>query len=133
MPVEVKGLRTYVDFEVIDIVDDTNPYRALLGIDLEIYNRTIIIFKKSILSFEYSEIRVVAPIDPLEGQRYVEPVNNEVQGNYLDKLYNVMSLSDDYINPTVDGNPSCKSVSSCTSDSGDTLENWQNWLHEVSM
>ena len=33
VPVEVEGLRTYVDFEVIDIVDDTNPYPALLGID----------------------------------------------------------------------------------------------------
>ena len=36
--VEVKGLRTYVEFEVIDIDDDTNPYPALLGIDWEIYN-----------------------------------------------------------------------------------------------
>ena len=31
--VEVEGLRTYADFVVIDIVDDTNPYRELLGID----------------------------------------------------------------------------------------------------
>ena len=31
--IEVKGLRKYVDFEVIDIVDDTNTYTALLGID----------------------------------------------------------------------------------------------------
>ena len=34
--VEVGGLRTYVDFEVINIVDDTNTYPALLGIDWEI-------------------------------------------------------------------------------------------------
>ena len=33
VPVEVEGLRTYADFEVIDIIDDTNPYLALLGID----------------------------------------------------------------------------------------------------
>ena len=31
--IEVEGLRTYVNFEVIDIVDDANPYAALLGID----------------------------------------------------------------------------------------------------
>ena len=72
--VEVEGLRTYVDFEVIDIVADTNPYPTLLGIDWAIDNRTIINFKKRILSFEDSEIRVVVPIGPLKGQRYVEPV-----------------------------------------------------------
>ena len=67
MLVEVEGLRTYADFEVIDIVDDTNIYPALIGIDWEIDNQTIINFKKRILSFEDSEIRVVALIDRLEG------------------------------------------------------------------
>ena len=74
---DVKGLRTYADFEVIDIVDDINPYPTLLGIDWEIVNQTIINFKKRILSFEDSEIRVVAPIDPLEGQQYVESVHSK--------------------------------------------------------
>ena len=82
VPVEVEGLRTYVNFEVIDIVDDTNPYPTLLGIDWEIENQTIINFKK-ILSFEDSELRVVVPIDLLEGRRYVELLNREGQGNYL--------------------------------------------------
>ena len=67
VPVKVEGLRTYTKFEVIDIVDDTNPYPTLLGINWVIYNENIISFKKRILSFEYSEIRVVTPIDPLEG------------------------------------------------------------------
>ena len=104
VPVEVEGLRTYAEFEVIDIVDDTNPYPALLGIDWAITNQTIIKFKKRILSFEDFEIRMVAPIDPLEGQRYVEHVHREGQGNYLDKFYNIMSSKEDYINPTIDGN-----------------------------
>ena len=64
---EVEGLRTYADFKVIDIVDDINPYPALLGIDWETDNQTIISFNKMILSFEDYEIRVVVPIDPLEG------------------------------------------------------------------
>ena len=76
-----------------------------------------------ILLFEDSELRVVAPIDMLEGQRYVEPVNNEFQGNYLYNLYNIISSRDDYINPTIDGNLSWRSVSSCTSNLGDALEN----------
>ena len=81
IPVEVEGLRTYVDFEVIDIVNDTNPYTTLLGIDLEIHNQTIINFKKRILSYEDSKLRVVAPIDLLEGQRYVETTNMKVKEN----------------------------------------------------
>ena len=34
--VEVEGLKTYANFEVIDIVDDINHYPMLLGIDWEI-------------------------------------------------------------------------------------------------
>ena len=60
---EVEGMRTYVDFEVIDIVDDTNMYPSLLGIDQEIDNHTIINFQKMILTFEDLELRVVTTID----------------------------------------------------------------------
>ena len=69
-------MRTFTDFEVNNIVDDTNPYSTLLGIDWAIDNQTIIYFKR-ILSFEDNEMRVVSHIDPLEGQRYVEPVYSE--------------------------------------------------------
>jgi hypothetical protein len=31
--VDIDGVRTFVDFEVIDIVDDSCPYPTLLGID----------------------------------------------------------------------------------------------------
>ena len=42
---------------------------------------------------------MVAPIDPLEGQRYVEPVNSEEQDDYLDHIYNITYVKDDYVNP----------------------------------
>ena len=77
VPVDIEGLCTFIDFEVINIVDDKNPYPTLLGIDWAIDNQTIINFKKRVLSFENDEVRVVSPIDPLEGQRYVEPVYYE--------------------------------------------------------
>ena len=76
---------------------------------------------------------VVSPIDPFEGQRYVELIYNEGQGDYLDQIYNVAAMQEDYINQTVDGNLRWKSSSSCTSDSGEALDNWKNRLHEVSM
>ena len=76
----------------------------LVGIYWAIDNQTIINFKKRILSFEDNEMRVVSPIDPLEGQRYIEPVYNDGQVDYLDQIYNVTALQEDYINPTMDGN-----------------------------
>ena len=104
VPVHIEGLHTFADFEVINIIDDTNPYPALLGIDWAIDNQNIIKFNKRILSFKENEMRVVSPIDPLEGQRYVEPVYNDRQGDYLDQIYNATSMQEDYINPTADGN-----------------------------
>ena len=119
-------MHTFADFEFINIVDDTNPYPTLLGIDWAIDNQTIINFKKMIVSFKNDEMRVVSPIDPLEGHRYVEPVYNEGHGDHLDHIYNVTALQEDYINPTTDGNLSWKSASSCMSDSGEALENGKN-------
>ena len=69
--VDIEGLRTFADFKVINIVDYTNPYPALLGIDSKTENQTIINFKRRILSFEDDEMRVVAPLDLLKGQRYI--------------------------------------------------------------
>ena len=133
VPVDIEGLHTFADFEVINIVDDTNPYPALLGRYWSIDNQTIINFKKRILSFGDDETRVVSPIDPLEGQIYVEPVYNEGQGDYLDEIYNVTSLQEDYINPKTDGNLIRKSARSYTYKLGEPLENCKNRLHEVSM
>ena len=48
-------------------------------------------------------MRVVSPIDPLEGQMYVKHVYNEGQGEYLDQIYNVTTIQECYINPTTDG------------------------------
>ena len=67
VPIDIEGLRTFIDFEFINIVDDMNPYPMILGIDWAIDNQTIIKFKKIILSFKEDEMRVVSPIDPLEG------------------------------------------------------------------
>ena len=55
-------------------------------------NQTIINFKRRILSFEDDEMRVIAPLDPLEGLRYVEPVFNEGHGDHLDTIYNITDL-----------------------------------------
>ena len=84
---DIEGLHTFADFKVIDIVDNTTPYPALLGIEWEMENQTIINFKRRILSFEDDKIWVVAPIEPLEALRYIEPVFNEGHGDHLDTIF----------------------------------------------
>ena len=59
VPLDIEGLRTFAGFEVINIVDDMNPYPAFFGIDWAIDNQTIINFKNIILSFENEEMRGV--------------------------------------------------------------------------
>jgi hypothetical protein len=58
---------------VIDIVDKTSPYPTLLGLDWDFENHAIINLKTRKMIFESGEYKVIAPLDPSEGGRYVEP------------------------------------------------------------
>jgi hypothetical protein len=49
--VDIDGVRTFADFEVIEIVDDNCPYPALLGIDWAFDNYTIVDLKKRHMKF----------------------------------------------------------------------------------
>jgi hypothetical protein len=49
--VDLDGVRTKGDFEVIKIVDDTTPYLALLGLDWEFENQAIINLKTRKMKF----------------------------------------------------------------------------------
>lgn len=114
---------------MIEIVDDNNPYSSLLGIEWDFDNNAIINLKKRQISFEDGTHRVTAPIDPLEGRRYVEPVKYEVD---LDNIYNLTSNKEDYVDLKSDGKISRQSAISCGYDLEQDLENWKNRLHEVS-
>ena len=88
----------------------------------------VINFKKQVMTFENQDVKVITPMDPQEGRRYIEPVKDEVDRSW-DHAYNI---SEDYIHPTVDGELGWCSTSSASSDSEDALENCQSRLHEVS-
>jgi hypothetical protein len=68
VPVDIDGVRTFTNFEIIEIVDDNFPYTALLGIDWAFNNSTIVDLKKRRMTFERDGLRVIAPLDPDEGQ-----------------------------------------------------------------
>ena len=70
VPIDLDGVRSLADFEVIEIIDDSTPYPALLGIDWAFENQVIINLKKKSVSFEGNGIWVIGPLDPTLGPQY---------------------------------------------------------------
>jgi hypothetical protein len=103
-PVDIDGVWTFADFEVIEIVDDSCPYPALLGIDWAFNNSTVVDLKKIRMTFEGDGPRVISPLDPNEGQRYTKPIREEDRAYELENIYKLTTGQQDYINPTTDGN-----------------------------
>jgi hypothetical protein len=123
VPMEIDKVRTFVDFEVIEIVDDSCPYPALLGIDCAFNNSTVVDLKKIRMEFEGDVLRVIAPLDPDEGRRYTEPIREEYCAYELDNIYKVTARQQYYVNPTTDGNLSWRSDNTCSSYLEEALEN----------
>jgi hypothetical protein len=132
VPMDIDGVRTFAYFEVIEIVDNNCPYPALLGIDWAFNNSPVVDLKKRHMTFERDGLRVIEPLDLDEGPRYTEPIREEDHVCELENIYKLIARQHDYINPTADGNLSWRSDNTCSSDSEETLENWQNQMYEVS-
>jgi hypothetical protein len=67
VPVDIERVRTFVDFEVIEIVDDSFPYPVLLGIEWAFNNSIVVDLNKIRMTFERDGLRVIAPLYPDEG------------------------------------------------------------------
>ena len=130
--VDIDGVKSTVEFEVIEIIDDTKPYPTLLGIDYGFDNLVVLNLKKRQMSFESEDLRVVALLDPDEGDRYIEPMREDLKDIDLENFYKVIARWEDYINPTVDRNMSWTSINSFSSNSDDALENLKHILYDVS-
>jgi hypothetical protein len=112
--VDIDSVRTFMDFEVIDIVDDSCPYPALLSIDWDFNNSTIVDLKKIRMAFEGDGLKVIATLDPDEGHRYTEPIREEDRAYELENIYKLTARQQDYINPTIDGNLSWRTDNTCS-------------------
>ena len=75
-----------ISFEVIEIVEDVDPYPVLLGLDWAIDMGGVINLKKHSMVFENNSTRVVVPLDPVEGTRYTEPTRDEEEVDHIYKL-----------------------------------------------
>jgi len=82
--IDIKGTRALVDFKVIEIVDDNNPYPTLLGIEWAIDMNGVINLKKQTMSFEIKLLCIVVPLGLAEGLHYTESVCDSESDNDLD-------------------------------------------------
>jgi len=82
--VDIEGVSTQANFEVIEIVDDNNPYPTLLGIDWATDMNGVINLRKGKMIFEKKSLRVVVPLDLAEGARYTETVRDDDNNDELD-------------------------------------------------
>ena len=67
---DINEVKTFVDFKVIEIVDESCTYPAMLGIDWDFNNSTVVDLKKRRMKFEGDGLRVIAPLDPDQGRIY---------------------------------------------------------------
>lgn len=122
--VDIEGVQTIVDFIVIEIVDYSKPYPALLGLDWAFDNLAIINLKKIQMVFKRDDMRVIIPLAPSEGLRYTELVRDEHYDLDVDNIYHIVVKEEDWINLIADGKLGWDQDSSCTSDSEEEMENW---------
>eukprot|EP00253_Pinus_taeda_P021954 PITA_21954 len=129
--VNIEGTNVLADFEVI-VVDDNNPYPLLLGINWAIDMNGVINLKNWKMIFEKKSLRVVVPLDPTERLCYIEPTHDYESDDNLVQVYKITAQNQDCVNLTANGLIAWGREISCTSDSDEELEHWQNQLHEVS-
>ena len=103
---DINRLRMFSDFVVIEIVDDSYPYPALLGIDWDFNNSTVVNLKKRRMTFEGDGLRVISLLDPDKGQRSTKPIREEDRAYELENIYKLTARQHDYINPVKDENQS---------------------------
>jgi hypothetical protein len=130
--VDVAGVKTIVDFEVIEIMGDGDPYLALLGIDWDYENYDIIGLKRDTMMFEADGVKVIQTLDPYMVPRYFEPMDNNMEPEVIDQLYTITTrMRLDYINPTADGSISWRSIHSAEEDLEITFDSWQQGSYEI--
>jgi hypothetical protein len=114
VPIDIYGVRTFSDFEVIEIFYDSCPYPTLLRTDWAFNNSIMVDLKKRCMTFEGDGLSFISPLDSDEGMWYIDPIREEDYAYELENMYKLIARQQDYINPTTDGNLSWRSDSTCS-------------------
>jgi hypothetical protein len=116
------------NFKIIKIMDDSKPYPTMMGLEWGFENQEIINIKRWKMIFKVGYLKVTAPLDPIDGNRYIELA----RGTKIEKLYNMTPQMHEYVSPTTNGALSWGRIISCALDLEEGLEHWQQRMHEVS-
>jgi hypothetical protein len=122
--VNIEGVKINLDFEIIEIMDISDPYTALHGIDWAFDNKVVLNLNKRQISFEIDTVCMVAPVDHYEGDRYNDTMDEYGWRSTIENIYNIIGYRDDYINPTIDGELSWRTIKSYNMDSEGAMERW---------
>jgi hypothetical protein len=114
-------------------MDDFDPYTTLFGIDWAFDNDVMLNLNKRQISYETNTLHVVAPLDLYEGDRYNDLMDENAWSSIIENIYQIIKCMEDYINPTVDGELSWRSVNSYDIDCKDAMERWKKKLYEFSI
>jgi hypothetical protein len=123
--VNIEGVKTKFEFEVIEIMDESDPYPALVAIEWAFDNDKMLILKKRQMSFETDTLHMDPPLYPYEGDIYNEPLDEDARIPTIEKIYKITRHRENYINPTVDGELSWWSVKSYEIDSKYAMDRWK--------
>jgi hypothetical protein len=87
--VDLDGVKTIVDFKVIEIMGEKDPYAVLLDIEWGYENCAIIDINKETVTFESDGMKFNQPFDLYQGPRYTELTNGTMDKNILDQSYDM--------------------------------------------
>ena len=59
VPIDIDGVWSLEDFELIEIIDNNNPFPTLLGIDWDFDNLSVINLRKKQMTFEGHNIWIL--------------------------------------------------------------------------
>jgi hypothetical protein len=82
--------------------------------------------------FEVGYLKVISPLDPRKGQRYVNLGRGGFESGGIENVYNLNSRMEYYDDPTKDGKISWHIFISCALDSDEDYKIDNNELNEVS-
>jgi len=82
--VDITRVKTYANFEVIDIIRDKDPYPSLLGVDWAFKKYFVIDLKWETMTFKVDEFGVIKTLDPYQGPKFTDIVDDAEETNFLD-------------------------------------------------
>jgi hypothetical protein len=77
--IDVVGVMTKTNFEVIEIMGYKDPYSSLLSVDGASNNYVFVDIKRDTKTFGEDGIKLVQPLDPCLGPRYIELVDHNME------------------------------------------------------